>query len=204
MAVETLPIPRGEFNIEDPWGVPPECEPVSLRLAKDGLPPRLATSVAVFYDDEALTAIFDARDDAVVATHLEHDAQLWEEDVVEVFLAPRALTEYFEVEVNPLGTTFDARIESPDGDRATMRVHLAWTAEGLLTAIRRAGGRAETLIRIPFASLGGAPKRGDEWRGNFFRVDRSAAGDEYSAWQPSMRNPPDFHVPGAFGRLVFG
>ena len=43
---------------------------------------------------------------------------------------------YYELEVNPLGTTFDARIDSPDGVRATMRADLSWTCNGLFAAVR--------------------------------------------------------------------
>ena len=195
---------RATFSIEDPWDVPAGCEPVSLVRATDGSAPRLPTSVAAMWDDEALTIVFSAVDDGVVATHREHDAPLYTEDVVEVFVAPKSGEEYFEVEVNPLGTTFDARIESPDGVRATMRTDLAWTCRDLFAAIRRAGTSADTVIRIPFASLGvEPPKDGDEWLVNFFRIDRDPSGDEFSAWRPAMKTPPDFHVVAAFGRLHF-
>lgn len=192
-----LVIPRGEFSIEEPWAVPPQCRPARLVRATDGRPPRQATELVTYYDDKYLTLIFRTEDDEIVATLYDHDAPLWQEDVVEAFLG--AGTTYYEIEVNPLGTTFDARIESPDGVRATMRADLAWTCEGLFAAIRREGQRAETVVRIPFASIGGRPLRG-----NFFRVDRSRAhGDEYSSWSPPMKNPADFHVVAAFGELVF-
>jgi alpha-galactosidase len=63
----------------------------------------------------------------------------------------------------------------------------------------------ETVIRVPFASIERSKAAdGEVWRANFFRIDRSAThGDEFSAWQPTMRNPPDFHVPAAFGELRF-
>ena len=199
MPVPTLVIPRGEFSIEDPWAVPPQCRPASLLRATDGDAPRLPTNVASYHDDESLTVIFRAEDDEFIATIYEHDAPLWQEDVVEVFLAPGDARTYYELEVNPLGTTFDARIESPDGVRATMHTDLSWTCEGLFSAIRRQGRLAETVLRIPLVTLGGRPTRA-----NFFRVDRSRAhGDEYSAWSPTMKDPADFHVVAAFGTLVF-
>ena len=110
--------------IEEPWALPPGCERVPFRRATDGEKPRLPTSIALFADDECLTALFLARDDGVVATHFERDAPLYEEDVVELFLAPREPTRYFEFEVSPLGTIFDARIESPNGTRDGMRADI--------------------------------------------------------------------------------
>lgn len=207
--MSTIVVPRASFSIEEPWSVPPACQPVRLLRATDGSAPRLATSVSAYRDAEALTFVFSGADDQIVARHYGHDEPLWEHDVVEVFLAPERLTEYFELEVNPLGTTFDARIESPEGHRGTMRTFLDWTCDGLFAAVRRdvesSGAMTlETVIRIPFASIGGEPAAAAEWRANLFRIDRHAElGDEFTAWQPTMKTPADFHVPAAFGVLRF-
>ena len=191
--------------MEEPWAVPPGCQRVSLRRATDGARPRLPTDLVLFADDECLNVLFHARDDEIVATHLQHDAPLYEEDVVEVFLAPKEPTRYFEIEVNPLGTTFDARIDSPHGTREAMRIDTDWDCANLFAAVRKMNDVIDTIIRIPFASLDARrPATGEEWRGNLFRIDRSARhGDEFSAWQPTLKNPADFHVAAAFGRLRF-
>ncbi len=124
---------------------------------------------------------------------------------MEIFVAPVGLTPYFEIEVSPLGTTFDARIDSPDGVRATMRADLAWTCDALFAAVRRTPQSFDVVMRFPFASLGASPPRpGEVWRANLFRIDRHPAhGSEFSAWQPTNRQPADFHAAAAFGMLVF-
>jgi hypothetical protein len=193
-------VPRATFNTEDPWSIPPGCTPVDLRRATDGAAPRLATRLVLFHDGVCLMALFLGDDDGVVATLLGHDEPLWKEDVVELFLAPERASRYFEIEVNPRGTTFDAVIESPDLDRATMTTDLAWTCEGLAAYVRATPSSLDVVVRVPFASLGAKPA--GEWRANFYRIDRGEA-DEYSAWQPTMKVPPDFHVPRAFGGLRF-
>lgn len=209
MSTDTLVVRRAGFSIEEPWAAPEQCRSVHLRRATDGGTPRLATSVTAYFDDSHLTILFSAADDAIVATHAAHDAPLYEEDVVEAFLAPDDPTGYFELEVSPRGTTFDARIESPDGVRETMRTDLGWTCDGLVAAVRKLflpdGSIAvDTVLRIPFASLAHAtPRAGEAWRANFFRIDRHPAGDEYSAWQPTLLEPADFHVVRAFGTLAF-
>lgn len=210
MPGDTYVVARGEFSIEEPWALPSSVEPVALRRATDGAEPRLATTVAAYYDDEFLTVVFSAVDDHVVATMYGHDEPLYNEDVVEVFLAPCARSEYFEIEVNPVGTTFDARIESPDLNRATMSADLSWDCEGLIAAVRKVWSDTDsmmidTLLRIPFACVSrSAPRDAEEWTANFFRVDRHPQfGDEYSAWCPTMKQPADFHVPPSFGRLLF-
>ena len=207
---EVFVVRRAEFSIETPWALPPEAELVRLRRATDGAPPRLATAVVLYFDNDFLTAVFSGSDDRIVATHLEHDAPLYEEDVVELFLAPHPPAEYFEVEVNPLGTVFDARIDSPDGIRATMQADRGWDCPGLFAAVcsRKESSGAisfDVVVRIPFTSLAvPMPQSGETWKANFFRIDRHPAqGDEYSAWQPTMKNPADFHVTAAFGTLRF-
>lgn len=207
---DILLIPAAEFSIEEPWAVPPLCQPVRLRRSTDGGAPRLATCVAAYHDQEMLSILFSGSDDHRVAHYLKHDEPLYEEDAVEVFLAPERLTEYFEIEVSPLGTTFDARIESPDGVRQTMRGDLAWDCGGLFAGVRtviESSGvmTVDTIIRLPFAAFGRTrPQIGETWRGNFFRIDRHpSVGDEFSAWQPTMKSPADFHVAAAFGTLRF-
>lgn len=208
---ETLLVPRGVFDMEDPWTAPAACVPARLRCATDGAPPRLSTSVCAWYDATHLNVLFSGADDAVRATYFDHDAPLYEEDVVEVFLAPAELTRYYELEVSPRGTIFDATVDSPDGDRATMHVDRAWTCEGLLATVRsvtesNGATTVDTLLRIPFAALGRrTPQNGETWRANFYRIDRHEThGDEFSAWQATMKMPADFHVPAAFGVLRFG
>jgi len=208
---ETLVVPRAPFDMEEPWVAPPLCSPVRLRRATDAAAPRLATSVAAWYDREYLTFLFTGMDDFIRATYMKHDSPLHEQDVVEVFLAPDGVQRYFEIEVSPHATVFDAAIESPDGVRATMRTDRDWTCEGLVAAVRKVtessgGMTTDTLVRIPFSALARpSPAAGEVWRANFFRIDRHPReGDEFSAWQPTLRNPADFHVTSVFGTLWFG
>jgi Carbohydrate-binding family 9 len=174
--------------------------PVRLVDARTGEAPRLATSVRVGLRGEALCVRFDARDDGVVATLTERDAPLWTEDVCEVFLSPEEPARvYYELEVNPLGALFDARVESAELSRATMRVETAWDCQGLTARVTRRPGRWSALLTIPLGPLcGGAPP--PRWRANFYRIDRGAP-DEFSAWSPTFAEPPDFHVPERFGIL---
>ncbi len=171
---------------------------VSLLRTQDGAPPALPTAVRVALRDGALLARFDGRDRGVVATLTQRDGPLWKEDVFEVFLSPAGSPGvYYEFEVNPLGALFDARIESPEGRRETMRADVSWTCPGFAA---RAGCREHhwwALFRIPLAPL--SPEA-VQWRANFYRIDRGQP-DEYSAWSPTFVEPPDFHRPERFGWL---
>ncbi len=199
---------RVKYDLEDPWRIPDDVTTVPMVRAEDGTPGRLRTELSAYYDDERLYLLYRCEDDHLVATLREHDADLWTEDVIEAFLAPVELTRYFEIEVNPLGTTFDAVVESAEGKRESMRVDRAWTCEGMRALIRRVSEGSvvlvDTTIAIPFSALEReTPVPGERWRANFFRVDRGPEEDEYTAWRPTGRTPADFHVPSRFGVLAF-
>ncbi|HEY2797355.1 MAG TPA: carbohydrate-binding family 9-like protein [Thermoanaerobaculia bacterium] len=176
--------------------------PSFLRDARTGKPPRLPTAVRVGLRGRVLCVRFDGKDSGVVATYTGRDEPLWKEDVFEIFLSPlESPTVYFEFEVNPLGALFDARVESPQLRRDTMRVATEWNCPGFEARVTRRGDatRWSASLRIPLDPLLGglAPS---QWRANFYRVDRGDT-DEYSAWSPTLVDPADFHSPERFGVL---
>jgi hypothetical protein len=202
---------RAPFSMTRPWTTPPGVERVLLRRAEDGTPLRLKSYAGCYRDDERLFILFEMEDEpSVHATMRERDAELWREDVVEIFIAPENDTRYFEVEVSPRGTLFDALISSPDRQRATMVTDRDWSCAGLSALIRRERTARSHLVQmhvlvvIPFAGLSREnPAKGEEWRVNFYRIDRGSSGDEFAAWSPTFADPPDFHLPARFGILRF-
>jgi hypothetical protein len=209
--VEAVQVPFRTFDSTEHWNIPEGCPPLVFIRAVDGSTPRLATLLHIYRDEANLYLLYSGVDSTIAATMYGHDEPLWQEDVLEAFIAPDSLERYLELEVNPLGTLFDAAIHSPHGSRESMTTDVGWACAGMWTSTRRArrdpGGlwRFETLLVVPFAGLGKDPPRsGDRWRANFFRIDRDAElGDEFSSWKATMRDPADFHVPEAFGVLEF-
>lgn len=130
---------------------------------------------------------------------------LWDYDVVEVFLRPGIVPDYFEFEVSPLGQWLDAHIEKP-----RTLVHFGW-GSNLRCRVRllRDRGIWQTRLAIPYAPMLNAcqwkavPQVGSVWRLNLFRMTGTAANREYICWQPTLTATPDFHVPAAFGSVVF-
>ena len=124
--------------------------------------------------------------------------QLWDRDVAEAFLQPDSSDRlvYKELEVSPNGFWIDLNISH--GDREEMRSGLrrrvtqdakakTWTAE----------------LAVPLRSLTPAFDPAKSWRVNFYRVEGTKESRFYSAWSPTMSPQPNFHVPVAFGHLVF-
>ncbi len=103
--------------------------------------------------------LFHAEDTDAWATHTVHDAPLYEEEVVEIFLDPAGdLESYFKIEVNPLNTVCDLVLRR---NRSGWRKDFEWHCEALKTAVSKSDGAWTAEMAIPFASLGpGLPVAG--------------------------------------------
>ncbi|HWB60698.1 MAG TPA: carbohydrate-binding family 9-like protein [Chthoniobacteraceae bacterium] len=176
-------------------------EPVHLKENVGGGQPAQATWFKTAWTEAELRVLFHATDNDAWATHTAHDAPLYEEEVVEVFLDPAGdLQSYFEIEVNPLNAVCDLVLRRTRGG---LRKDFGWHCEGLKTSVNKTANAWTVEIAIPFASLApGLPSPGKPWRANFYRIDRPKnARWELSAWSPTGREL--FHVPEQFGYLDF-
>ncbi len=124
--------------------------------------------------------------------------QLWDRDVAEAFLQPDPshLRCYKEFEISPNGFWIDLDIapgkkhdlKSGLRRRVTLdRTTKTWVAE----------------LALPMKCLADPFDPAATWRANFYRVEGAAEPRFYSAWRPTRTPAPNFHVPEAFGRLVF-
>ncbi|MBO9689120.1 MAG: alpha-galactosidase [Mitsuaria chitosanitabida] len=125
---------------------------------------------------------------------------LWERDVVEVFLqAPQDVgtRRYREIEVSPNGFVMDLEVDGQGRkrliDACQARVsrderHRMWTAE----------------LSIPLPALASKRREALEgWRINLFRIEGNKETRQFSSWSPTNTPVANFHVPEAFGHLVF-
>jgi alpha-galactosidase len=124
--------------------------------------------------------------------------ELWDRDVAEAFLQPDPSDplRYKEFEVSPNGFWIDLDISH--GKLGELHSKLrrrvvqnsrekTWTAE----------------LAVPMLSLTQEFSPDATWRANFYRVEGEQEPRFYSAWSPTYSPKPNFHVPDAFGKLVF-
>lgn len=200
---------------DDPlWG---KAEVAELRDAVSGAPGRYRTEARLLYNERFLYIAFRCEDDYPWSTLTEHDDPIYEEECVEAFLCPSGkIRQYYEINVSPRGTVFDAFIlngRAVGGDRTHFRGLKEYTCEGLLVEVfidgtlNQRGARGWSAeYAIPFTSLVGAdeivPRSGDVWRMNLFRIDAPEKDrPEYYSW--SIPGVADFHLPWRFGTLRF-
>ena len=199
-------IPR----VSAPWtwdGVPPL--PPLVR-AEDGAPAEQATVVRVAWDDAALHVRFECVDRHAWGTFTRRDDPLWQEEAVEVFLAPGEAdpVDYLEFEVSPRGVLFDARIHNPTSQRADLRTDAAWDCPDVRWQVGAGSERQDwwAVLTLPWSGLADVLDSPPPiWRANFYRIERPAGGPvEFSAWSPTLARPADFHKPARFGVLELG
>jgi len=164
--------------------------------------PERQTEVQLLWIPETLFLRFRARyrtitvfPDAEPSGRRDH---LWDRDVAEVFLQPHPLIprSYKEFEVSPNGLWID--LDIAPGEKHDLKSGLerrvileeaskTWTAE----------------LALPMKCLVMRFNPTAKWKVNFYRVEGATEPRFYSAWRPTGTAVPNFHVPEAFGSLIF-
>jgi len=126
---------------------------------------------------------------------------LWERDVCEIFIAPNKndFCKYFEFEVAPNGEWIDLQVHQMPERRVTDFDYQS----GMQTSAKIEDSRVWMAIKIDWKAFGKTPESGEVWKGNILRCVGSRKQRGYLAWQPTLTENPNFHVPDKFGEFEF-
>lgn len=234
----TFPHPRGYVcprtprppslsgRIDDPvWDAAPWTDDFVDIEGDSKPPPRHRTRLKMLWDETCWYVAVDMDEPNVWATLTEHDSVIFQDNDFELFVDPDGDNhDYFEYEINALGTDWDLRLPKPyrDGGPALNE----WEIPGLQKAVwvdgtlndpkdTDRGWRIE--LAVPWAAFherAGCPcppKVGDRWRVNFSRVEwdvepgttRKVAGRPEHNWVWSPQHAIDMHRPEMWGYLEF-
>lgn len=164
--------------------------------------PERETEVRLLWTPESLFVRFRARYRTItVFPDAEPNGrrdQLWDRDVAEAFLQPDRsnLRRYKEFEVSPNGFWID--LDIAPGEKHDLKSGMK---RRVVLDERRKTWIAE--LAIPMNCLVSDFDPTVAWRVNFYRVEGAQEPRFYSAWRPTGTPVPNFHVPEAFGELVF-
>jgi hypothetical protein len=184
------------------------------------IPPRTviadkySTKAKVLYSDTGIYFLFDCVDKKLTATMKADFMNLYEEDVVEVFLwTSEDFPVYFEYELSPLN--FELPIMVPNY-KGKFFGWLPWHYEGdrkTRHSTSAIGGKRESgadlkgwmaEFFIPFKLLTPLqqvpPSSGTKWRANMYRIDYDHKGETTFSWQKTKVN---FHDYNSFGTFLF-
>lgn len=147
--------------------------------------PSLRTRAKLLWDAEHLFVAAALEEPQLWATYATRDAVIYHEHDFELFLDPDGDThDYYELEINALGTVWDLLLTAPyrDGGHAVD----AWDIAGLKSAVQLEGSLNNPRdtdsgwsveLALPWQVLeecaphGGPPAPGESWRLNFSRVE---------------------------------
>ena len=152
----------------------------------EGMPePRFPTRAKMLWDDGYLYIGAELKEPHVWGTLTEHDCVIFQDNDFEIFIDPDGDThEYYEIEINALGTEWDLLLIKPykDGGSAVN----SWEIQGLKVATHVYGTINDPSdtdedwtveVALPWKVLAECAHRqtppldGDQWRMNFSRVE---------------------------------
>ena len=183
-----------------------------VRLARywsgEAAPFERQAEARLLWNEQGLHAHFvcEQREPLVVSANPQRGWKtmgLWDRDVCEMFVAPRAddVGRYFEFEVAPTGEWLDLAVRTTAEGRET-----DWGFySGMTAAARIAADSITVAMSVPWDAFGVAamPRAGERWRVNLYRCVGADPTRGYVAWQPTLAPEPNFHVPEKFGWLHF-
>ncbi len=175
--------------------------------------PTLTTRAKVLYSATGMYFLMECEDRKLTATLTEDFANLYNEDVVEVFLwTDESIPVYLEYELSPLNYELLIMVPNLNGKfygwrpwhyEGTNRVRHATSVQGgdKKTGATISGWTAEFFI--PYSVMKpivqAPPTSGTRWRGNLYRIDYDQGFSGWS-WQKTRTN---FHDYQRFGTWVF-
>jgi hypothetical protein len=228
VAVRASPPPRIDGRLDDAaWLAASWSEPF-VDIEGDRRPrPRFDTRVKMVWDADHFYVGAELRDPHVWGTLTDHDAVIFHDPDFEVFIDPNGDNhEYYEFEINALGTYWDLFLPKPYKDDG--KPMNAWEIPGLKAAVhvdgtlndpRDADRGWSVELAFPWRVLGEQARRpvppaeGDQWRVNFSRVQwpvetpdgryRKPNGAREDNWVWSAQHVVDMHRPETWGYVQF-
>jgi hypothetical protein len=171
------------------------------------------TKVKSLYSEKGIYFLFNCEDKKLTSTMRADNLNLWEEDVVEVFLwTDENFPVYFEYELSPFN--YELPIMVPN-NKGNFLGWLPWHYEGerkTQHATSVTGGKLESggaikswiaeffipyKLLVPLSNV--PPKPGTTWRTNMYRIDYDN-GELSFAWQKTSAT---FHEYNKFGTFLF-
>jgi len=176
-------------------------------------PSPYATKAKVLYSPVGIYFLFNCEDKKLTNTMQADNLNLWQEDVVEIFLwTSEEFPVYFEYEISPLNYELPIIIPNYKGKFLGW---LPWNYEGDkrtrhqtgVTGGEKKGGATVTgwtaeffipyKLLIPLPQV--PPVSGTIWRANMYRIDHDNGSSQFS-WQKTSGS---FHEYNSFGNFIF-
>jgi hypothetical protein len=189
--------------------------------------PRFKTRVKMMWNDYYFYIAAKLTETDIWGTLQKRDSVIFYDNDFEVFIDPDGDTHnYYELEINALGTVWDLLLLKPYRDGGQVAID-SWDIQGLQSAVYVDGTLNDPLSRdkawyvelgIPWnvleeCAVSAPPKEGDYWRVNFSRVQwqhevingeyKKIEGSKEENWVWSPQGLINMHYPEMWGYVYF-
>jgi hypothetical protein len=189
-----------------------EIEPLKLEMVNWGEFPYLPeVSVQIAFNEDELFLQYKVNEQSVKGEITQSNGRVWTDSCVECFLSPEGNDEYYNLEMNCIGTTLLGFRK-----KGEVAIH---ASEEQIADIRR----ISTLGEFPFRERKGQtdwqitiaipwnvffrhelkPVSGKKMRGNFYKCGDGLSVPHFVSWTKIEAEKPAFHLPEFFGGLEF-
>lgn len=203
-------LPQIELQLAKPLRLSPEY----FGQATDGQPTPERTEVTLTYEAEYLHVAFVCHDNpfGTQNTYTEHNTDLWNQEVFEVFVAAGSSTpfRYLEIELNPNNALFVGWIDNPTLEAPQALEFVPYEQAGIRHTAQQGTDQWAGSLQIPWKLIG---EREAVYRLNFYRItslvshlghhwEGTPDDCRYACWSPTLSGQtPRFHRPERFGVL---
>jgi len=189
-----------------------EIAPLKLEMVNwEEFPYHPEVTVQIAYNEDELFLQYQVKEQSVKAEITKSNGRVWTDSCVEFFLSPEGNDEYYNLEMNCIGTVL---IGFHQKDHPTVQA-----SEKQIATIRRISSLGNSpfqerkeptewkiTIAIPWEvyfnhSL--KPVKGMKMRGNFYKCGDELSVPHFVSWTKIKTEKPNFHAPEFFGGLEF-
>ncbi|HAQ19085.1 MAG TPA: hypothetical protein DCR40_07625 [Prolixibacteraceae bacterium] len=189
-----------------------EIAPLPLEIVNwDEYPYKPAVSVQIAWNENELFLQYQVNEQSVKAEITKSNGSVWTDSCVEFFLSPDGNDEYYNLEMNCIGTALlgfrkkgEPAIHATEDQISTIR-RISSLGDSPFPERKEQTGWKIT-IAIPwnaFFKHSLKPLSGTKMRGNFYKCGDGLSVPHFVSWTKINTPGPSFHVPEFFGGLEF-
>lgn len=168
-------------------------------------------SVQIAYNDDELFLQFKVKEQSVKAEIAQSNGQVWTDSCVEFFLSPEGNDEYYNLEMNCIGTILlgfrkkgEPAIHASEEQIASIR--RISSLGSLPFQERKEPSEWQITVALPWSVYFKHDLEqvsGKKMRGNFYKCGDGLSVPHFVSWTKIKTENPSFHVPEFFGGLEF-
>lgn len=189
-----------------------DVEPLKLDVVNwDEYPYHPKVSVQIAYNEEELFLQYSVNEQSVKAEVSQSNGKVWTDSCVEFFLSPDGNDEYYNLEINCIGTALLGFRK-----KGETTVHASYEQIATIRRISSLGNNSFTerkeptewqiTVAIPWTAFFKHELKsvsGMKMRGNFYKCGDGLGVPHFVSWTKIKTEKPNFHSPEFFGGLEF-